>query len=125
MVFRFIANFVLVSVCEQSYQLVSIIVTGHNWSLKALSILLVTIFYSQEYIKTPEVPPLNCWLTDPKIFLKAPLRQFILVLRGEGAPKKNRSFLTCFSKFLPAAQKIWLNLVLFSSLGTCFLFILR
>ena len=53
-------------------------------------------------------------VTDPKTFLKAPRRQYILILRGERAPKK-RDFLFEIIEKVPknvffgvyAAQKVW------------------
>ena len=58
---------------------------------------------------------IHFWLTDPKIFPKAPLAQYILILRGEGAPKKNSNFWSKFSRkclktlFWPVLSIIWLR----------------
>ena len=56
----------------------------------------------------PKGPPfdtfleIHFWLTDPKIFLKAPLAPIYTNFEGERAPKKTRFFCQIFSK---SAQK--------------------
>ena len=70
------------------------------------------------------------WPTDPKIFLKAPSSPIYTNFEGERVPKNNAiflskfslncpktAFLTCFSKNLPTAQKIWPKQRFFSALG--------
>ena len=61
---------------------------------------------------------IHFWPTDPKIFLKAPLRQYILTLRGGGGgggrAKKERDFFVNFSNvskngFLTVFSKICLR----------------
>ena len=81
----------------------------------------------------PKGPPfvlfrdIYSWRADPKIFLKAPLPKYILILRGsarrnnaifwsnsiEKVPKN--AFLAYFFKTLPAAQKICLKPGIFSA----------
>ena len=46
------------------------------------------------------------WLTDPKIFLKAPLAPIYTNFEGKRAPKKNAIFLSTFFVFLTVFSKI-------------------
>ena len=57
---------------------------------------------------------IQCWLTDPKTFLKAPLApQYILILRGERTPKKQKFW----PNFGGAESLVWPTKELFSALG--------
>ena len=73
---------------------------------------------------------IHFWLTDPKIFLKAPLAPIYTNSKGDRAPKKRNflvkifqkkhknAFLACFFfKILPAASKLLPKQVFFSALG--------
>ena len=99
--------------------MVSSILTGHYWSLKALYFFTGHYFiYSQEQGRwggrpspsgirppaDPKGPPFDTfseipfWPTDPKIFLKAPLAPIYTNFEGERAPKKRYFFVKIFQK---------------------------